>query len=238
MQVIACNARIPGARTSNSPAPAKSHRKSSAARRLIQQFDLRSLASAAARAHRRSTSLAASLDGLPSSQPAGIDFAAGTFLRNGRSAGKSAFAGFPHAAIEQRVGERAQHRFGVLPADHFERAKAVRHVDRLVADVPKIARAVAGEDLEQLVRRRCAPTPPPHSAAASSQFSIASMNAWRAGRGGHRAFIHRRHASSRLPLRRKPASFELSIAQKIGSQRSVSGDARLARCAEFTTSTA
>ena len=58
------------------------------------------------------------------------------------------------AAVQQRVGQRAQHRLGVLPADDFQGAEAVRDVDRLVPDVAEIARAVAAEDLEELIRAR------------------------------------------------------------------------------------
>ena len=56
------------------------------------------------------------------------------------------------APVEQRVGERAEDGFRVAPADGLECAPTVRHVDRLVADVAEIARAVAGEQLEALLR--------------------------------------------------------------------------------------
>ena len=77
------------------------------------------------------------------------------------------------------------------------------------------------------------------SAALSSQLSIASMKACLA-RALDGTLVSSTGAMSQFPSFTFAACEDLnwSIAQKIGSQRSVSGEARLARCAEFTTSTA
>ena len=45
--------------------------------------------------------------------------------------------------LEQGVGQRAEDRLGVLPADAVQRPPAIGHVDRLVADVAEVAGAVA-----------------------------------------------------------------------------------------------
>src|SRR5262249_43980261 len=53
--------------------------------------------------------------------------------------------------VQQGIRERAEDRLGVLPADAVQRAPAVGHVDRLVADRAKIAGTVAEEELVDLV---------------------------------------------------------------------------------------
>ena len=61
---------------------------------------------------------------------------------------------FSAVAIEHGIGQRTQHRLGVLPADGLERAKAVGEVNLLMADLAEIAHAVAAENFEDLVSGR------------------------------------------------------------------------------------
>ena len=57
-----------------------------------------------------------------------------------RAVGLEVFLGWVLAVVLQDgVRQRAQYRFGVLPADHFERAEGIADVDDLVADVAEIA---------------------------------------------------------------------------------------------------
>ena len=60
------------------------------------------------------------------------------------------FGGIFTLVVEQRVSQGAEHRLGMLPADVLQGAPTVRDVNRLVSDLPKITRAEAAKDFEDL----------------------------------------------------------------------------------------
>ena len=53
--------------------------------------------------------------------------------------------------IEQRVGQRTQYRFGVLPTDDLQSAPGVGEVNCLVTDAAQIARRVGDEQVKYLL---------------------------------------------------------------------------------------
>src|SRR5690606_20694382 len=55
-------------------------------------------------------------------------------------------------AVRKGIGQRAEDRFGMLPTDGLQRAPGVGNIDRLVADVAEVPRAVTAEDLEDGIR--------------------------------------------------------------------------------------
>jgi len=62
------------------------------------------------------------------------------------------FARIAAAVRQQCVGERAKHRFGVLPANGIERAITVGNEDSLVADISKVTRAEPTEHFKDVLR--------------------------------------------------------------------------------------
>ena len=228
---MACSERIPGGRMSNSPAPSKTPSNiDCGATPLFSNSMTFALASAADPSRTaRSISPAASLLGLPSSQPPRIFFAARTFLRNGRSAGKSFFDGFLSRS-DRPTRKRAS-------AGPVRRAasQSLRACENCSPRKSLCGRSPENRACRTARRFRTHRAPSAaakptaaSSTAASSQFSMASMNAWPLCRGGT-PFLdgpHRPIAFLNICCLR---TLEWSIAQKIGSQRSVSGDARLAR---------
>ena len=153
--VTACSETIPGWRRSSSPGAVEEGipdrlRGDPAVRELddlLAGLVARSRCAAWRAGRPRPTA-----SGLPPVQPSLILAARSWLCRQGRSAGVVALGGvaFP-AAIQQGVGQRAQDRLGVLPADALERPPTVGDVDRLVADRAEVAGAVAEEELVDLV---------------------------------------------------------------------------------------
>ena len=131
-------------------------------------------------------------------------------------------AGVAALARQDRVGQRAEHRLAVLPADRVERAPRVGDVDRLVADGAEVARGVAREDLEDLVGLTCRASPAAAASADdSSQLSMAVVNARTACACAGTDFVF----TARIvqsPSRASSAcdSLKWSTAQRRGSQRS------------------
>ena len=52
--------------------------------------------------------------------------------------------GIRSIVLQNRIGQRSQHRLGMLPADDFEGAECVGDVDDLVADVAEVAAGESG----------------------------------------------------------------------------------------------
>ena len=151
--------------------------------------------------------------GLPSSQPGRIFREASRLPRNKSSGGRLAVSGLclAWAGPARRTPASATPVFGVLPANGFQRAKAVCHVDLFVSDLVKVAHAITAEQLENLMRPRGAGQPGHGRVRRGFVPFVHGLDEGPPGlvAGRHRRFIHRSQPPAALAEVRSLGTLEL-----------------------------